>query len=481
MIALIRDDIISLESFTAAEFKYKAYLNMIRKSGNYCYLDQFKKIIPSGERIVKGMLQLNLIGTENINKNYKYIYLTDTAMKYLYLRDSERDFSDIKKNRISVPKVNKNPSEKQLLSSAYKFHLIALGEKKIYKYDILVDVAKFISIKSIGQTAIENLDWAVGINQSITLKRERIEKLNKKIDDFKFNINQINCGLSLLDINSEIKELEELKLEYDEINKQIRLKEKSTFKAGLNNLKERSDNIIAIKDEVEKRFKIKQRIIKNYNQYVEGIEKNIGEIQEEIKKHQEMLLLNDQRNENIAAKIDKTLKMFENLYDISKIITRINDDCLEFIILDTGTVKTACTYIKKINEIDELNIGYNQRKIYIYSYSKIRAENLYNEFMAIKRNKDKALSTIKTFNSCNDSDFKPDFYRAAEKIYDETPEFKVEIKEDCFYFNSYKEISSASTKAIKRKDKKAIDDIIKRLNKKSEIIDKKLKAENLIV
>lgn len=97
MKAIVRDDIISLDSFVAAEFKYKAYLEMIMKAGNYCFLDQFKKLIPSGQTIVNGMIENNLIGMENINKNYKYIYLSDTAMKYLYLRNSEEDFSKVKK------------------------------------------------------------------------------------------------------------------------------------------------------------------------------------------------------------------------------------------------------------------------------------------------------------------------------------------------------------------------------------------------
>ena len=91
MKSIVRDDIISLESFVAAEFKYKYYLETLMKSGNYCFLDQFKRFIKNGQAFVNGMIEHNLLALENINKNYKYIYLTDTAMKYLYLRDSEED------------------------------------------------------------------------------------------------------------------------------------------------------------------------------------------------------------------------------------------------------------------------------------------------------------------------------------------------------------------------------------------------------
>ena len=124
MKAIVRDDIISLDSFVAAEFKYKYYLELLMKAGNYCFLDQFKTLIKSGQTIIKGMEENNLIATENLNKNYKYVYLTDTAMKYLYLRDDEKIIQTLQ-NRISVKKVNKNPTEKQLLSSAYKFHFFS--------------------------------------------------------------------------------------------------------------------------------------------------------------------------------------------------------------------------------------------------------------------------------------------------------------------------------------------------------------------
>ena len=52
MKAIVRDDIIALNSFVAAEFKYKIYLEMIMKAGNYCFLDQFKRFIRSEERRV---------------------------------------------------------------------------------------------------------------------------------------------------------------------------------------------------------------------------------------------------------------------------------------------------------------------------------------------------------------------------------------------------------------------------------------------
>jgi len=128
MIAMVRDDIISLDSFVQAKFKYEKYLLLLKNAGNYCFLDQFKRLFEKGETIAKNMEELNLIKTETLNNNYKYIYLTDTAMKYIILKDDPKDYTSVVKNKISVLKVNKYPSEKVLMSSALKFELIANGK-----------------------------------------------------------------------------------------------------------------------------------------------------------------------------------------------------------------------------------------------------------------------------------------------------------------------------------------------------------------
>lgn len=80
-------------------------------------------------------------------------------MKYLYLRESEEDFSKVKKNRISVKKVEKNPTEKQLLSSAYKFHLLTQGEELIDKESIMKSLEDIVFLKNHnGNTEIYN-NW----------------------------------------------------------------------------------------------------------------------------------------------------------------------------------------------------------------------------------------------------------------------------------------------------------------------------------
>ena len=45
MRAIVRDDIIKLESYVDAEFKYKKYIEILNDCGGYCFLDQFLIIL----------------------------------------------------------------------------------------------------------------------------------------------------------------------------------------------------------------------------------------------------------------------------------------------------------------------------------------------------------------------------------------------------------------------------------------------------
>ncbi|GAB6168357.1 hypothetical protein JCM1393_08170 [Clostridium carnis] len=58
--------------------------------------------------------------------------------------------------------------------------------------------------------------------------------------------------------------------------------------------------------------------------------------------------------------------------------------------------------------------------------------------------------------------YRIDFYIVANKtVYNNTPEFEVETRDDFFYMKRYKELISSSTKSVKRKDKEAIDNLKK--------------------
>jgi hypothetical protein len=469
MKALVRDDIISLDSFVAAEFKYKSYLELLMKAGNYCFLDQFKNLIKSGQTIIKGMEENNLIATENLNKNYKYVYLTDTAMKYLYLRDDEKDYSDVTKNRISVKKVNKNPTEKQLLSSAYKFHFLANGEKLIDKESIMKSLENFI-LKKLNNADRESYDKWYKANQG------KIEKIKNKISSLKDE--KENFKNIILKFSEEEKKEEELlnaSPEYDiymdldpkikEIEKEIEEKSKTTLKIGVKDLKLELGKIKPIQDEVYKRLLIKNRAVKKYNKAIDDFNDKIDVKEKELTETEEIFnKITKSVNEKTIPKIKEVQKVFANLYDISKIIVRIIDNNLEFIILDTGNFKTAYGYLNQINKIKELNLEFKEIRIIIYSYAEHRAQNLYNEFIKARNEKIRAQKTMREFNEKTDNAYnKSDFYKAAKKVYNNTPDFEIEIKDDFLYMKKYMEFISGSTKSIKRKDKKAIADLAERL------------------
>ena len=468
MKAVVRDDIISLNSYVAAEFKYKKYLYMLMKAGNYCFLDQFKKLVPSGQAIIAGMIDNNLVATENINKNYKYVYLTDTAMKYLYLRDSDEDYSKIQKNRISVKKVSKNPSEKQLLSSAYKFHLLANDEELVDKESILKALTDFMLLKKHNTTEENYYKWIEKNNSEIERAESNVQKLNNEILSNKELIKRFNNGLNIFNCEDEINKLNKLKNEYREIDKLIKEKSDRVFKNGLKELNYEADKLRISIESLENIIELKNKALKNYKNIILEKENEKNDISNKIQQFEARFnKLKMTIEEKTLPSVKKVGKKFETLYNISKVIARVRNNTLEFIILDTGNFKTAHGYLKQINEIKDLNIGFEGINIIIYSFAENRAKNLYNEFIKAKESKEKALKTIKKYNiETNNSPTKSDFYIAAEKIYDNTPEFNIEIRDECYYMKNYKELISSSTKSIKRKDKKAIDDLIKKLNSK---------------
>ncbi|WP_300379819.1 hypothetical protein [Clostridium sp.] len=465
MKAIVRDDIIALDSFVAAEFKYKAYLEMLMKSGNYCFLDQFKKLINGGQTIVNGMIENNLIGMENINKNYKYIYLSDTAMKYLYLKDSEEDYSNVTKNRISVKKVNKNPTEKQLLSSAYKFHLLANGEDLIDKESIMISLEDFTFLKRhTGNSEIYN-NWYKNNKENIKNIKVEIETLKIEKDEFENNMIRFNKGLGLFDSSKEYNEYLDLDSKCRSLESDIKEKSQKFLKAGIKELNLELESLKTLKDEVYKNFSIKNKAITNLNELMKDFNEKILNKENEIKETEEKFNRITKSVEEVTIpKVKEVQKVFENLYNISKVIARIKDNKLEFIILDNGNFKTAYGYLKQINSIKSLDLGLEEVKIIIYSYAEHRSYNLYNEFIKAKEAKIKAQKTMRNFNVKTDNaSNKPDFYIAAEKIYNNTPNFEVETRDDFFYMKKYMEFISSSTKSIKRKDKKAIDDLVERL------------------
>lgn len=472
MKSIVRDDIIALESFVAAEFKYKYYLETLMKSGNYCFLDQFKRFIKNGQAIVNGMIEHNLLALENINKNYKYIYLTDTAMKYLYLRDSEEDFSDVKKNRISVKKVDKNPTEKQLLSSAYKFHLLIHGEDLIDKESILKSLEDMIFIKYNKENKNVCEKLLNSKEKEIEEHKETLEKIKEQELTLTNYLHLLNKGSGLLITSEDLKKYKGLESKIKEIETQIQEKSqkllKGVLKGGVKELNVELEYLNKLKDETYNFYLQKKKALKNIVEVRSNFQSLIKEEEEKLKETEnDFNFLDSTVKYRTIPEVENIQKVFENLYNISKVIARIKDNSLEFIILDTGNFKTAFGYLKQINSIKELDLDFKKIKIVIYSYAEHRAFNLYNEFIKVKTEKEKALNTTNVFDKkTKNSKTKSIFYVASKKISNNIPDFDVEYKDTFFYMKGYMSVISSGNKSIKRKDKEAIDNLIEKLKNK---------------
>lgn len=473
MKSIVRDDIITLYSFVDAEFKYKYYLELLQKAGNYCLLDQFKTLVDGGPHIIKSMQASNLISTEYLNTTYKYIYLTDGAMKYLELRDSEKDFSDMKKNSISVTKIKKNPSQKQLFSSAFKFHLLI----KVDKVDKASTLSEFEDCLY-KQVFKQDKEFLNGYFKNINTEIETISKnIDEEADKANIKINFYNNMKNSSNINftnDDNNKRRDLKLSKSKLTKDLeeaKSKILNMKKFGVKDLEYQIkiiDNEIEYLDSKEKNFNdISQFFISE----TQPMRDNISALKEELNKKKESRDRNKKYiEETLSVRCEKVKKAISSLYDISKIIARIKGDTLEFIIMDTGSFKTAYGYLKQINSLKELELPYENIDIIIYSYADHRALNLYNEFESVKKAKEKALKVMQQYNLKTDSsDTKSDFYIASKKTYDNTPDFNVVIKDDLYYMNKYISIISKLDKSIKLKDKKVIDDLALRLKVNSEI------------
>lgn len=103
----------------------------------------------------------------------------------------------------------------------------------------------------------------------------------------------------------------------------------------------------------------------------------------------------------------------------------------------------------------------------MYSYAEHGAINLYNEFLKAKTEKEKAINTMNDFNKkTKNAKKKLDFYIAAKKVFDNTPDFDVEYKDTFFYMKGYMSVISSGNKSIKRKDKEIIDNLIEKFKNK---------------
>lgn len=469
MKSIVRDDIISLDNYVACEFKYKPYIELLYQSGGYCFLDQFKKLIEGGTSIIKGMQEHNLVGLENINNCYKYIYLTDTATKYIELRESDKDYSDIKKNRIVAKKFKKNPTQKQLFISAFRFHLINSGDTKLIKSEVYDSFYTYI----LKNTFNQNIN-KISIDNFFESREEQIKNLNDLID--KKNIEVENYKKYFVSIlkDIEVKEvrsnLNDLLIKKQQVEKEIEIISSKLIKQGLEQLKH-TLQMIELEIQITQARNLEYSKIKvNQEEFMNPLNHEINEL---VKKRNDINSKITGVSNIIAEKVNPSFEELKRkittLIDISKVIPRIKGDELEFNIFDCGNFSTGYVYAKHIKSLVLDKYPYKNIKVIIYSYADHRATNLLSELEKIQKDRaaaktkvDKYLLFVQNHNG-SVSETSPEYYKSSMKLLNDIPIFEIEVRDELFYINKYLNNISKVDRAIKQKDKKAIAELADKL------------------
>lgn len=298
MKAIVRDDIIGLESYVDAEFKYKKYIEVIAECGGYCFIEQVERLWKSegGRYLVQKMEDANLVKTHYFSK-YKYLVLTPNALKYLYYRDDERDFSDIPKNKIPIKNIKPKPSDKVLFTSVLNFEHSQFGENN-----------KFLLKKD----HLEMLENSLKINNDLKIKKLDTDLSNLKEEYFKHKF--------------AMERQEPIYIKLEESNKEL-------------------NNKIKILDNEKLLLEEKSSFIKNNNNKIESIEEIINHLKEIISVNSYCLKsidLTRKEMNDIAIKHNSKEKEIEQLYIEQREKNKLADEIIDKLITIRDVSKTIC-------------------------------------------------------------------------------------------------------------------------------------------
>lgn len=211
---VVRDDLIDPITYSIAEIKYKGILEHIYNAGHYCLLEQIKSLT-NGRNIVKALEENNLIAIRTFNNKSKYVALTQTAMKYLLLRDSETDYSDMPKNEINITRVNNAPSDKVLFSSFLRFELITLGR--------FTSKAKLI--ENFKREYLKSLGFSFSKYEELKDSEKKTSKSIDELNDFYLKFKDVRDSIKTEqgnDIDDAIRhKVELLKSDYSNIQEKL--------------------------------------------------------------------------------------------------------------------------------------------------------------------------------------------------------------------------------------------------------------------
>ncbi|HAQ39625.1 MAG TPA: hypothetical protein DCM73_01520 [Clostridiales bacterium] len=189
MIKAVRDDVIKLESFVAAAFKYDEELTILLETGGYCFMQQMKKKYgeSKAKRIIEDMQSNKLLGTQNYS-NCKYVYITQNALKYLANKNNTSEKVNTKRKNIE-----KNPVEKVIIASAIKYEIEELVPAVNREKYINNLKQKIIELNNYPD--LNDPDFYIENKERYILEKEPVMKYSKLL-------HKINQGK-----NQEIKEI----------------------------------------------------------------------------------------------------------------------------------------------------------------------------------------------------------------------------------------------------------------------------------
>ena len=398
------------------------------------------------------MEEFHLIKKENYTNIYKYIYLTDTALKYFYLKDNPKDYSGISKKLISVQPIEKRPSEKKLFNSSIKYQLLFNEENN---YMIKENLLRELKEEFMNQNGLFDLESKI---EMITNKKVKLkEQFNKAKQNFD---SMIVSFKAIQDNGSEISEttLKEKQTNLIDLNEKLEGLRLIDVNKKIQTIKE-IENIksFIVKLEYQKKIDIETKKLK------EPLDKFNNEF---IALGKELKVLEKQKEDNkpVYESLNKLQIKVENLFNQSMIIARLKDNVLSFNLIDTGNFKTAINYMKLINDLYIESYKINAITVHIVSYSQNRSENLKKEFEDLEKDKLKANKTMQKFehdkglSRSNRKNWKycPDFYIKVERLYNNPTINNIEISDEVYYMETYKSNLSKVPTYVKRKDIESI-------------------------
>ena len=138
----VRTDIINPHTYLEAELNYKELLEALSECGGYALFQQLYRWYggskTTGFREIKKLQELRLLGSEKLNNN-KYVYLKNTALKYLKFRYSKDEVKETNINRI----IQKAPF-RPLMNSIYSFEYLMIKKEIINADNSLKNFDLFI-------------------------------------------------------------------------------------------------------------------------------------------------------------------------------------------------------------------------------------------------------------------------------------------------------------------------------------------------